>query len=166
LARPWASPGTAGLEHRVGGLEKSDGTGNVDYNPLNHEHMVKTRQAKVQGIANHIPEQTVEGPESGELLVLSWGGTCGATRTAVRQCLRSGKSVAHAHLKYLNPMPSNLGELIGRYKKVLIPELNTGQLRLLIRSYFLVDAVGYNKIQGKPFLVSELVSKIDELLAE
>lgn len=166
LARPWASPGTAGLEHRVGGLEKSDGTGNVDYNPLNHEHMVKTRQAKVAGIANHIPEQTVEGPESGELLVLSWGGTCGATRTAVRQCLRSGKSVAHAHLKYLNPMPSNLGELIGRYKKVLIPELNTGQLRLLIRSYFLVDAVGYNKIQGKPFLVSELVSKIDELLAE
>ncbi len=165
LARPWAIPGTPGLQHRVGGLEKSDGTGNVDYSPENHEHMVKTRQAKVAGIANHIPEQTVEGPESGELLVLSWGGTYGSNRTAVRECLRAGKSVAHAHLRYLNPMPRNLGEVISRYKKVLIPELNTGQLRLLIRSYFLVDAVGYNKIKGKPFLVSELVSKIDEVLA-
>jgi 2-oxoglutarate ferredoxin oxidoreductase subunit alpha len=165
LARPWAIPGTPGLQHRVGGLEKSDGTGNVDYSPENHEHMVKTRQSKVAGIANFIPEQTVEGPEKGDLLVLSWGGTYGANRTAVRDCLRAGKSVAHAHLRYLNPMPRNLGEVLSRYKKVLIPELNTGQLRLLIRGYFLVDAVGYNKIKGKPFLVSELVAKIDEVLA-
>lgn len=166
LARPWASPGTAGLEHRVGGLEKADGTGNVEYSPENHEHMVKTRQAKIDGIADYIPEQTVEGPETGELLVLSWGGTSGANRTAVRDCIRAGKSVAHAHLKYLNPMPRNLGDLISRYRKVLIPELNTGQLRLLVRSRYLVDAVGYNKIQGKPFLVSELVAKMDEMLAK
>ncbi len=164
LARPWAIPGTPGLQHRVGGLEKSDGTGNVDYSPENHQHMVATRQKKVDGIADDIPEQTVEGPEEGDLLVLSWGGTYGSNRTAVRECIRAGKSVAHAHLRYLNPMPRNLGEVISRYKKVLIPELNTGQLRLLIRSYFLVDAVGYNKVQGKPFLVSELVAKIDELL--
>ncbi|QDU46686.1 2-oxoacid:acceptor oxidoreductase subunit alpha [Symmachiella dynata] len=166
LTRPWAIPGTPGLQHRVGGLEKSDGTGNVDYSPENHEHMVKTRQAKVDGIANFIPEQSVEGPEQGDVLVLSWGGTYGSTRTAVRECLRAGKSVALAHLQYLNPMPRNLGEVISKYKRVLIPELNTGQLRLLIRSYFLVDAVGYNKIQGKPFLVSELVAKIDEVLAD
>ncbi len=166
LARPWAIPGTPGLQHRVGGLEKSDGTGNVDYSPTNHEHMVMTRQQKVAGIADDIPEQSVEGPEEGDLLVLSWGGTYGSNRTAVRECLRQGKSVAHAHLQYLNPMPRNLGEVISRYKKVLIPELNTGQLRLLIRSYFLVDAVGYNKVQGKPFLVSELVAKFDEILAK
>ncbi len=164
LARPWAIPGTPGLEHRIGGLEKSDITGNVDYSPLNHHKMVMNRVNKVAGIANHIPLQEVEGPQSGKLLVISWGGTYGAVRTAVHNCVEQGKSVAHAHLRYMNPFPKNLGEIVKRYEKVLIPELNTGQLRLLIRAKFLVDAQGYNKIQGKPFLVHELVGKIDEML--
>ena len=165
LVRPWARIGTPGLEHRIGGLEKSDVTGNVDYSPENHEHMVRTRAQKIANVAETIPLQTVEGPESGKLLVLSWGGTYGAVRTAVRQAIADGKSVAHAHLRYLNPLPKNLGELIGAYERVLIPELNMGQLRLIIRSYFLVDAVGFNKIQGKPFLVHELSEKINEMLS-
>ena len=163
-ARPWALPGTPGLEHRIGGLEKADITGNVDYSPGNHHKMVMNRVNKVAGIAEHIPLQTVEGVERGKLLVISWGGTFGAVRTAVQQCVKSGKSVAHTHLRYLNPFPKNLGEIIKRYDKVLIPELNVGQLRLLIRGTYLADAVGLNKIQGKPFLVSEIVRKIDELL--
>jgi 2-oxoglutarate ferredoxin oxidoreductase subunit alpha len=163
-ARPWALPGTPGLEHRIGGLEKADITGNVDYSPGNHHKMVMNRVNKVAGIADHIPLQTVEGVERGKLLVISWGGTFGAVRTAVQQCVKSGKSVAHTHLRYLNPFPKNLGEIIKRYDKVLIPELNVGQLRLLIRGTYLADAVGLNKIQGKPFLVSEIVRKIDELL--
>ncbi|MFN9371154.1 MAG: 2-oxoacid:acceptor oxidoreductase subunit alpha [Planctomycetaceae bacterium] len=164
-ARPWALPGTPGLEHRIGGLEKADVTGNVDYSPGNHHKMVMNRMNKVAGIANYIPLQTVEGPESGDLLVISWGGTYGAIRTAVLQSLAAGKSVAHAHLRYMNPFPRNLGDIVKKYRKVLIPELNSGQLRLLIRGNFLVDAVGFNKIQGKPFLVSEVVRKIDEILA-
>jgi 2-oxoglutarate ferredoxin oxidoreductase subunit alpha len=164
LARPWAIPGTPGLEHRIGGLEKSDITGNVDYSPANHHKMVMNRVNKVAGIANYIPLQEVEGPSSGELLVISWGGTYGAVRTAVENCIADGKSVAHAHLRYMNPFPRNLGDIIKRYEQVLIPELNTGQLRLLIRGKYLVDAQGYNKIQGKPFLVHELVRKIDEML--
>ena len=163
-ARPWALPGTPGLEHRIGGLEKADITGNVDYSPGNHHKMVMNRVNKVAGIAEHIPLQTVEGVERGKLLVISWGGTFGAVRTAVQQCVKSGKSVAHTHLRYLNPFPKNLGEIIKRYDKVLIPELNVGQLRMLIRGTYLADAVGLNKIQGKPFLVSEIVRKIDELL--
>ena len=163
-ARPWALPGTPGLEHRIGGLEKADITGNVDYSPGNHHKMVMNRVNKVAGIADHIPLQTVEGVERGKLLVISWGGTFGAVRTAVQQCVKSGKSVAHTHLRYLNPFPKNLGEIIKRYDKVLIPELNVGQLRMLIRGTYLADAVGLNKIQGKPFLVSEIVRKIDELL--
>ncbi len=126
--------------------------------------MVMNRVNKVAGIANYIPLQEVDGPQSGKLLVLSWGGTYGAVRTAVHNCVEQGKSVAHAHLRYMNPFPKNLGEIVKRYEKVLIPELNTGQLRLLIRARFLVDAQGYNKIQGKPFLVHELVGKIDEML--
>lgn len=164
-ARPWALPGTPGLEHRIGGLEKADITGNVDYSPGNHHKMVMNRMNKVAGIANYIPLQTVEGPESGDLLVISWGGTYGAIRTAVLQSIAAGKSVAHAHLRYMNPFPRNLGDIVKKYRKVLIPELNSGQLRLLIRGNFLVDAVGFNKIQGKPFLVSEVVRKIDEILA-
>ncbi len=163
-ARPWAIPGTPGLEHRIGGLEKADITGNVDYSANNHHKMVMNRINKVAGIANHIPLQTVEGPESGKLLIISWGGTFGAVRTAVQQSLKNGKSVAHAHLRYMNPFPKNLGEIVKRYEKVLIPELNAGQLSLLIRGKFLVDAQGLNKIQGKPFLVSEVVRKIDEML--
>jgi 2-oxoglutarate ferredoxin oxidoreductase subunit alpha len=126
--------------------------------------MVMNRVNKVAGIANHIPLQQVDGPAKGKLLVISWGGTYGAVRTAVQNCIAEGKSVAHAHLRYMNPFPKNLAEIVQGYEKVLIPELNTGQLRMLIRSAFLVDAVGYNKIQGKPFLVNEIVRKIDEML--
>src|SRR5262245_19722934 len=163
-ARPWASPGTPGLEHRIGGLEKADVTGNVNYEAANHHKMVMNRMNKVAGIANYLPLQEVEGPERGKLLVISWGGTFGAVRTAVQQCIAQGKSVAHTHLRYMNPFPRNLGDIVKRYEKVLIPELNTGQLRLLIRGNFLVDAQGLNKIQGKPFLVHELVQKIEQML--
>ncbi|MCO6453719.1 MAG: 2-oxoacid:acceptor oxidoreductase subunit alpha [Pirellulaceae bacterium] len=164
LARPWALPGTPGLMHRVGGLEKEDGTGNVSYDPENHEHMVKTRARKVALIAQDVPPQAVTGPESGDLLVLSWGGTYGACTTAVERCRRAGLSVAHAHLRYLNPFPANLGEILGRYQKILIPELNMGQLRSIVRDTFLIDAIGLNKIKGKPFAVAEIVAKINALL--
>jgi 2-oxoglutarate ferredoxin oxidoreductase subunit alpha len=163
LARPWAIPGTVGLEHRIGGLEKQDITGNVNYEPENHQHMVQTRAAKVAGVARDIPPQTVEGPTQGKLLVLSWGGTFGACATAVRECQREGISVAHTHLRYLNPFPKNLGEILRNYEKVLIPELNLGQLRMLIRSEFLVDAIGLNKVMGKPFTVQDIHAKISEL---
>jgi 2-oxoglutarate ferredoxin oxidoreductase subunit alpha len=165
LARPWAVPGTPGLEHRVGGLEKEDVTGNVSYDPDNHEHMIKTRARKVELIAQDVPPQAVTGPQSGDLLVLSWGGTYGACTTAAERCRRKGLSVAHAHLRYLNPFPANLGELLKSYDKVLIPELNMGQLRSIIRERYLIDAAGLNKIQGKPFAVAELVEKIESLLA-
>ena len=164
LVRPWARPGTPGLEHRVGGLEKKDVTGNVEYSPSNHQHMSDTRARKIANIADFVPEQEVDGEESGDLLVLSWGGTFGSVRTAVRQAQQDGKSVSHAHLRYLSPFPKNLGTLIGNFKKVLIPELNLGQLSLVIRSQFLVDAIGYNKIQGKPFKVVELYNKINDVL--
>jgi 2-oxoglutarate ferredoxin oxidoreductase subunit alpha len=164
LARPWAIPGTPGLMHRIGGLEKQDITGNVSYDPINHERMIHLRQRKVAGIAHDVPPQAVDGPESGRLLVLGWGGTYGALATATRQMRQQGESVAHAHLRYLNPFPANLGDLLSRYEQVLIPELNLGQLRLLIRGEFLVDAIGLNKVQGKPFSVGEVVAKISELL--
>ncbi|MCA9034412.1 MAG: 2-oxoacid:acceptor oxidoreductase subunit alpha [Planctomycetaceae bacterium] len=165
LVRPWARPGTPGLEHRIGGLEKKDVTGNVEYGPDNHQHMSDTRARKVANIANSIPDQEVDGPESGDLLVISWGGTYGAVRTAVREARRQGRSVAHAHVRYLNPLPKNMKQLLSSYRKVLIPELNLGQLSMVIRSRFLVDAIPYNKIQGKPFKTSELVNKINDVLA-
>ena len=164
LARPWALPGTPGLMHRVGGLEKQDITGNVNYEPENHQHMVNIRAAKVAGIVRDIPPLEVQGPQTGKLLVLSWGGTYGSCATAAQKIQARGGSVAHAHLRYLNPFPGNLGDVLKRYEKVLIPELNLGQLRLLIRGQFLVDAVGYNKVQGKPFTVSELVHKMESML--
>jgi 2-oxoglutarate ferredoxin oxidoreductase subunit alpha len=164
LARPWAVPGTPGLEHRVGGIEKADVTGHVSYDPDNHEFMVRLRARKVASIEDFIPEQEVDGPESGDVLLISWGGTYGAVRTAVRQLQTEGKAVAHAHLRFLNPFPKNLGDIISRYKKVLVPELNMGQLRMLLRDKYLVDAIGLNKIKGKPFLVSEVAEAIDELL--
>lgn len=164
LVRPWARPGTPGLEHRVGGLEKKDVTGNVEYSPSNHQHMSDTRARKVANIADFIPKQEVDGPQEGDLLVLSWGGTFGSVRTAVRKAQADGRSVAHAHLRYLNPFPRNLASIIGGFKRVLIPELNLGQLSLIIRSEFLVDAVAYNKIQGKPFKVVEVYNKICEVL--
>jgi 2-oxoglutarate ferredoxin oxidoreductase subunit alpha len=165
LVRQWAIPGTAGLEHRIGGLEKEDVTGNVSYDPANHEHMVRTRAQKIANIADEIPLLEVNGPDKGDLLVIGWGGTYGSIITAVQRAQRKGHKVAHAHLRYLNPMPKNTGEVLKRYKKVLVPELNAGQLSLLLRAQFLVDAQGLNKIQGRPFLVSEIEQKIEEMLA-
>ncbi len=159
-ARPWAIPGTPGLMHRVGGLEKQDGTGNVSYDPENHQRMTDLRQAKVDKIADVIGDQEVNGPETGDLLVLSWGGTFGACKTAVERSRRAGLSVAHTHLRWLNPLPKNLGQILKSYKRVLIPELNLGQLRMVIRAKYLVDAVGLNKVKGKPFQISELMAKI------
>jgi 2-oxoglutarate ferredoxin oxidoreductase subunit alpha len=164
LARPWAIPGTPGLMHRIGGLEKQDVTGNVNYDADNHEHMVKTRARKVALVADDFPPQRVDGPQTGDLLVLSWGGTYGACATAVHKAQSMGKSVAHCHLRYLNPLPKDLGDILKSYKQVLIPELNMGQLRMLIRSTYLIDAIGQNKIQGKPFSVAEVVEKIESLL--
>lgn len=164
LVRPWAAPGTPGLEHRIGGLEKEDITGNVSYDPANHQHMVATRARKIANIANDIPELSVTGPSEGDVLVLGWGGTYGSIVTACQRAQRKGLKVAQAHLRYLNPMPRNTGEVLKRYRKVLIPELNGGQLRMLIRSTYLLDAIGLNKVQGKPFLVSEIEEKIEELL--
>jgi 2-oxoglutarate ferredoxin oxidoreductase subunit alpha len=164
LARPWAIPGTPGLEHRIGGLEKADITGNVNYDPLNHEKMTRLRNEKIERIANFIPEQEVYGDSEGELLVLSWGSTYGAAITAVDKLREEGASVSHAHLRYLNPFPKNLGDIISRFNQVLIPELNLGQLRLLIRAKFLVDAKGLSKVQGTPFKVSEILAKCKELL--
>jgi 2-oxoglutarate ferredoxin oxidoreductase subunit alpha len=163
LARPWAIPGTPGLMHRVGGLEKEDGTGNISYDAENHQKMVHIRAQKVANAAKLLPPQRVIGPEQGELLVVSWGGTYGACLTAVQQAQNHGRGVALAHLRYLNPLPANLGEILGRYEQVLVPELNMGQLRMLIRSKYLVDAIGLNKVKGKPFTVSELFDRICEL---
>lgn len=164
LARPWALPGTPALMHRIGGLEKQDGTGNVNYEPENHQHMVDVRARKVALVAEEIPLQEIEGPPNGKLLVISWGGTYGACATGVRQARRQGASVSHVHLRYLNPFPKNLGEIISRFERVLVPELNSGQLLPMIRAEFLVDAVGLNKVQGKPFAVREVAAKIEDVL--
>lgn len=163
LARPWAIPGTPGLMHRIGGLEKEDPTGNVCYDPENHERMVNLRAEKVERIADDIPLQQVHGPEQGEVLVLSWGGTFGACATAVDHCLRQGMQVAHAHLRYLNPLPANLGDLLQQYRQILVPEWNRGQLRMLIQAEYLRATIGLNKIQGKPFAVQEIVDKIQAI---
>ena len=163
LSRPWALPGTKGLEHRIGGLEKAANTGDVSYDPDNHQAMCELRQEKVDRIADFIPPQEVFGPEKGELLVLSWGGTYGACRTAVTHAQAAGTSVAHAQLRYLNPFPSNLEEVLKNYGKVLIPELNLGQLKALIQSKYLVECVGLNKVQGRPFAIVEIEQRIAEL---
>ncbi len=164
LSRPWAIPGIKGLQHRIGGLEKQNVTGNVCYDPHNHELMVKLRAQKIAGIAKDVPPLKVEGPAQGDLLVLGWGSTYGANISAVERVQATGAKVACAHLRYLNPLPSNVRDVLQSYKKVLIPELNLGQLRLMIRSEFLVDAIGYNKVQGKPFRISEVERKIEEVL--
>jgi 2-oxoglutarate ferredoxin oxidoreductase subunit alpha len=161
LVRPWAIPGTAGLEHRIGGLEKQDVTGNVSYDPDNHQHMVKTRQAKVDKIADYIPMQKIDnGPEKGKLLVLGWGSTYGAIKSAVAELLAQGKSVAHAHLRYIRPFPNNLGDILKNYDTVLIPEINNGQLIKIIRDVYFTDAKGYNKITGVPITKTELVEEL------
>jgi len=164
LARPWCVPGTPGLEHRVGGLEKGDGTGDVNYEPENHQRMVELRAAKVNGAAKDFPATEVFGESEGDLLVLGWGGTYGAIHSAMKQLLSDGHRIGHVHLNYIHPLPSDLGEIIGRYKKVVVPELNLGQLRSLVRDKYLVDAVGINKVQGKPFLVNELVEQIEAIV--
>ena len=166
LARPWAKPGTPGLEHRIGGLEKSDITGHVSYDAENHQRMVEIRAEKVARIANDLPPTEVFGAQAGDILLLGWGGTYGAIRTAVEQCVEEGISIAHVHLRHLNPFPNDLVDILKRFKRILIPELNTGQLRQLIRSTYLIDAIGFNKVQGQPFHVFELQSKIDEILKE
>jgi 2-oxoglutarate ferredoxin oxidoreductase subunit alpha len=164
LARAWAIPGTPGLEHRIGGLEKADVTGNVSYDPANHEHMIKTRAEKIERIARTIPDIEVFGKPEGDLLVVGWGGTHGAITSAVESAQHRGQSVSSIHLRYLNPFPRNLGDVLRRFKKVLVAELNMGQLRMLIRAKYAIDALGLNKVQGKPFKISEITRKIDEVL--
>ena len=165
LVRAWAVPGHAGLEHRVGGLEKQNITGNVSYDPENHQLMVKLRQEKIDKIADYIPEQTIDnGPEKGKVLVIGWGSTYGAIKSAVAEVLLEGHEVSHIHLRYVRPFPKNLGSLIKNFDKVLIPELNNGQLIKIIRDKFLVDAKAFNKIMGIPFTKHELVDEIKKML--
>jgi 2-oxoglutarate ferredoxin oxidoreductase subunit alpha len=164
LARPWAIPGTAGLEHRLGGLSKAPVTGNVSYSPQDHEQMVSERAEKVARLADIIPELEVFGPKAGDLLLLSWGGTYGAVRSAVRRAQAEGKSVAHAHLQYLNPFPHNLRDVLSRYKHVVVPELNSGQLSFLLRGRFALNIQAYPKIHARPFTISEISDKISEIL--
>src|ERR1700736_4532679 len=164
LARPWAIPGTPGLEHRIGGIEKQDVTGNINYEPLNHEHMVRLRAAKVESVAIDIPPVIPEGDESGDLLIIAWGSTHGPITAALNAQREKGRKIGHVHLRYLNPLPRDLGEVISRYKKVLVPEMNMGQLLMILRAKYLVDAQGYNKIQGQPFKQSEIEAKIEEIL--
>ncbi len=166
LARPWAIPGTTGLEHRIGGLEKEDETGNVSYDPENHDLMVRLRAAKVAGIAADVPELEVDDPDGADTLVLGWGSTYGAIGAAARRVRATGREVATAHLRYLNPFPRNTGEVVRGYEKVLIPEMNLGQLRMLLRAQFLVDAAGFNEVRGRPFRAAELADAITALVDE
>jgi 2-oxoglutarate ferredoxin oxidoreductase subunit alpha len=164
LARPWAIPGTPGLEHRIGGLERQHRTGNVNYEPLNHERMVRLRAAKVERIAQDIPDVIPAGDPSGDLLIVGWGSTYGSITAALNAQRAKGRRIGHVHLRYLNPLPRNLGEVLARYRQALVPEMNMGQLVLVLRAKYLVDARGYNKIQGKPFQQAELEAKIEEAL--
>jgi len=166
LARPWAVPGTPGLEHRIGGIEKADGTGTISYDPDNHDLMVRIRQAKIDGIASSIPPLEVDDPTgNAKVLVLGWGSTYGSIGAAVRRARRAGQEVAQAHLRHLNPFPANLGEVLRRYDKVLVPEINLGQLAMLLRARFLVDVISYNRVRGLPFRAGELAEAIEEVIA-
>jgi 2-oxoglutarate/2-oxoacid ferredoxin oxidoreductase subunit alpha len=165
LSRPWVRPGTPGLEHRIGGLAKESVTGNVSYAPLNHEQMVRLRARKVAGITREIAPTGVFGPPDADLLVVGWGSTFGALRQAVTQLQAAGHRVAHVHLRHMNPLPADLGAILGRARRVLVPEINLGQLVRVLRAEYLVPAVGFQKIQGRPFKVSELVSRCTRLLA-
>ena len=164
LARPWAIPGTIGLEHRIGGIEKQDGTGNINYEPENHQHMTELRAAKIAGIADDIPPVEVDDPDGAALLVLGWGSTWGVAQQAVRQARERGRSVAHAHLVHLSPFPRNLGEMLARYDRVLVPEMNLGQLSRLVRAEFLVDARSLTKVQGMAFRAAEIEAAIEEMM--
>lgn len=164
LARGWALPGTRGLEHRVGGLEKEEGSGNISYSPANHERMTKLRAEKIARIANELPPLEPYGAERGDLLVIGWGGTHGVIATAVDECRAAGLDVASLHLRHLNPFPANLGEVLSRFRRFLVPELNLGQLSMLLRAQFLIDAQSVSKVQGQPFHVSELRQRIESML--
>ncbi len=166
LARPWVIPGTAGLEHRLGSLEKEENTGNVSYDADNHDRMVRIRAAKVQGAASTIPALEVRGPETGEVLMLGWGGTYGSITTAADRLREGGRSVSSAHLRYLNPFPANLGEVLAGFERIIIPEINLGQLSMIIRSKFLIDTVGINVVRGRPFGIDELCERVIELMDE
>ncbi|MCL4303206.1 MAG: 2-oxoacid:acceptor oxidoreductase subunit alpha [Anaerolineae bacterium] len=166
MARPWAVPGTPGLEHRIGGLSKQPETGNVSYAPLDNEQMILERAEKIARLCSYIPEQTLVGPTEGDLLVVSWGGTFGVIRSAVLQMQARGKVVSHAHIRYLNPFPCNLGDILSRFKRILVPELNLGQLAILLRGeYGLMNVIPMSKVQGRPFTISEITKKIESLLA-
>jgi 2-oxoglutarate ferredoxin oxidoreductase subunit alpha len=164
LARPWAVPGTKALEHRVGGLEKQNITGNVNYEPENHQLMIKIRQEKVDKIAEYIPEQKLDGPEKGKVLVLGWGSTYGAIKSAVTELQAQGHAVSHAHIRYIRPFPKNLGDMIKNFEHILIPEINNGQLIRIIRDVYFVDAKGYNKMMGVPITKSEMLDVIRKML--
>lgn len=164
LARPWAIPGVAGLEHRIGGLEKDDPTGNVSYDPANHELMTHLRAEKVERIARSVPDLIVEGDDSGDLLVLGWGSTLGAITGAVRDARKQGYSVGRTHLRYINPFPTNLAEVLDRFDQILVPEMNSGQLAMLLRAHFMKELISYSKVQGRPFFRYEILEKIEEIL--
>ncbi|HWN90156.1 MAG TPA: 2-oxoacid:acceptor oxidoreductase subunit alpha [Verrucomicrobiae bacterium] len=164
LARPWVRPGTPGLEHRIGGIEKQDGTGNISYEPDNHDHMVRTRAEKVRRVAQEIPATVVNGPESGDVLVVGWGGTYGAITAAVEEAQMEGKAVASTHIRHLNPLPPDLGQILRQYRRVLVPEINSGQLVRVLRAEYLVDAVGFNRVRGMPLASQEILEAIHQLL--
>jgi 2-oxoglutarate/2-oxoacid ferredoxin oxidoreductase subunit alpha len=164
LARPWVRPGTPGLEHRIGGISKEHVTGNISYSPANHEQMVRIRARKIAGIAREIPPSKVGGAQEGDVLMVGWGGTYGAIAAATKELVERGKAVGHIHLRHLNPLPPDLADIFARFKKILVPELNMGQLVKILRAEFLIDAVGMNKIQGRPFKISELVTRAQRLI--
>ena len=165
LARPWAVPGTPGLEHRIGGIEKADVTGDISYDPDNHDRMVRLRQAKIDGIAADLAPIEVDDPDgAARVLVLGWGSTFGSVGAAVRRVRNAGHSVAQAHLRHLNPFPPNLADVLRRYDKVLVPEINLGQLALVLRGRFLVDVISYNQVRGLPFRAAELAGAIEEVI--
>jgi 2-oxoglutarate ferredoxin oxidoreductase subunit alpha len=164
LVRPWAIPGTPGLEHRVGGIEKQDVTGNVSYDPANHEHMVQTRAKKVAGIKPQGDAYVMTGPEKGDLLLLSWGSTYGAVKAATLVLQQEGEAVSHLHLRYLNPLP-DLGPILKNFRQVIVPEMNLGQLLMMIRAKYLVDAKGLNKVRGQPFTIVEVANAVRAALA-
>ena len=164
LSRGWAFPGLKGFEHRLGGLEKEHVTGNVSYDPDNHDLMVKLREKKVSLITQEISKTEIYGKSTGKVLVLGWGSTFGAIRSAVESLNEEGKSVSHVHIKWINPFPSDLGEILLKFQKILIPEINSGQLIKIIRSEFLIDAQGFNLVRGKPYTKSQIIDKIKEIL--
>jgi 2-oxoglutarate ferredoxin oxidoreductase subunit alpha len=163
LARPWVRPGTPGLEHRIGGIEKQDVTGNISYDPENHDHMVRTRAEKVRRVGQEIPPTSINGPATGDLLVVGWGGTYGSITAAVERAQAAGKSVASIHLRHLNPLPPDLGHILREYRKVLVPEINSGQLVRVLRAEYLVDAVGFNRVRGLPLASEDILDAINQL---